>query len=61
MPCRFRRAAVAPDAQGVDLGRLRQPAASGLAAQHGGRVLRFAEVRPELVDLSGGALHDGRM
>lgn len=35
--------------------------AQGFAQQQGGRVLRYAEVRPEMVDLSGGALHDGRM
>ena len=35
--------------------------AKKFAAEHGGRVLRFAEVKPEMVDLSGGALHDSRM
>ena len=30
-------------------------------AQYGGKMLRFAEVTPEMVDLSGGALHDKRM
>ena len=30
-------------------------------SRYGGRVLRYAEVTPEMVDLSGGALHDGRM
>jgi copper chaperone NosL len=29
--------------------------------QHGGRLLRYAEIKPEMVDLSGGALHDTRM
>ncbi|MDF3831784.1 nitrous oxide reductase accessory protein NosL [Cupriavidus basilensis] len=29
--------------------------------EHGGRLLRYAEVKPEMVDLSGGVLHDGRM
>ncbi|HBO80661.1 MAG TPA: nitrous oxide reductase accessory protein NosL, partial [Cupriavidus sp.] len=29
--------------------------------QYGGKMLRFAEVTPEMVDLSGGALHDKRM
>lgn len=38
-----------------------EAAAKAFAAEHGGRVLRFAEVKPELVDLSGGALHDSRM
>jgi len=31
------------------------------AGEYGGRVLRYAEVRPDMVDLSGGALHDTRM
>lgn len=31
------------------------------AGEHGGQVLRFAEVKPEMVDLSGGAQHDQRM
>lgn len=31
------------------------------AQQWGGRVLRFAEITPEMADLSGGALHDSRM
>ena len=31
------------------------------AAQWGGRLLRYAEVKPDMVDLSGGALHDSRM
>jgi len=30
-------------------------------AGYGGRMLRYAEVKPEMVDLSGGALHDSRM
>ena len=29
--------------------------------QHGGRLLRYAEIQPGMVDLSGGALHDTRM
>lgn len=29
--------------------------------QWGGRLLRYAEIKPEMVDLSGGALHDSRM
>lgn len=36
-------------------------AAQAFAAQHGGRVLAYAELKPEMVDLSGGALHDTRM
>lgn len=36
-------------------------AAQSFQAQHGGRVAAFAELRPEMVDLSGGALHDTRM
>lgn len=35
--------------------------AKAFGAQWGGRVLRFAEIKPEMVDLSGGALHDTRM
>lgn len=31
------------------------------AAQWGGRLLRYAEVKPDMVDLSGGALHDSKM
>lgn len=36
-------------------------AAQAFQAQHGGRVVAFADIRPEMVDLSGGALHDTRM
>lgn len=35
--------------------------ATAFAAKNGGRVLRFADVKPEMVDLSGGALHDTKM
>lgn len=35
--------------------------AKKFAQQWGGRLLRFAEVKPEMVDLSGGALHDSKM
>jgi len=35
--------------------------ARSFAADHGGRVLRFAEVTPELADLRGGASHDATM
>ena len=31
------------------------------ASEYGGQVVRFGDVRPEMVDLSGGALHDTRM
>lgn len=36
-------------------------AAQAFQARQGGRVLAFADIRPEMVDLSGGALHDTRM
>lgn len=36
-------------------------AAQAFREQHGGRVLAFADIRAEMVDLSGGALHDTRM
>jgi nitrous oxide reductase accessory protein NosL len=29
--------------------------------EFGGKVLRFAEVKPDMADLSGGAQHDARM
>lgn len=35
--------------------------AKKFAEQWGGRLLRYAEVKPEMVDLSGGALHDSKM
>lgn len=35
--------------------------AQAFVQAHGGRAVRFAEIRPDLVDLSGGALHDTRM
>lgn len=35
--------------------------AKKFAAEYGGKVLRFAEITPAMVDLSGGALHDTRM
>ncbi|MBI3283573.1 MAG: nitrous oxide reductase accessory protein NosL [Burkholderiales bacterium] len=38
-----------------------EESARKFAAQWGGRLLRYAEVRPDMVDLSGGALHDSRM
>jgi len=36
-------------------------AAQSFAQQWGGRALRYAEISPDMVDLSGGALHDSRM
>ncbi|WP_260789554.1 nitrous oxide reductase accessory protein NosL [Aquabacterium sp. OR-4] len=36
-------------------------AAQAFVQQHGGRVVAYAELKPEMVDLSGGALHDTRM
>lgn len=36
-------------------------AAKAFADQQGGRVVAYAELKPEMVDLSGGALHDTRM
>ena len=38
-----------------------EPDAKKFAAEFGGKVLRYAEVKPDMADLSGGALHDGRM
>lgn len=35
--------------------------AKKFAEQWGGKMLRYAEVKPEMVDLSGGALHDTKM
>ncbi|MFZ3220507.1 MAG: nitrous oxide reductase accessory protein NosL [Rhodoferax sp.] len=35
--------------------------AKAFAAKNGGRVLRFSDVKPDMVDLSGGALHDTKM
>jgi len=35
--------------------------ASKFAQRWGGKLLRFAEVTPQMVDLSGGALHDAQM
>lgn len=39
----------------------REEDARAFAEKHGGKVLRFAEVKPEMVILDGGALHDQRM
>lgn len=38
-----------------------EPDARRFAAEHGGRVLRFADVKPQDAVLDGGALHDGPM
>lgn len=51
-----------PTAHGPHAGELRAQAdAERFAAQHGGIVLRYADVTPEMVDLSGGAKVDQRM
>ena len=39
----------------------REDQAQAFIKNWGGRLLRYAEIRPEMVDLSGGALHDSRM
>lgn len=39
----------------------RREDAVAFAEKHGGRVLRFEEVTPEMADLRGGAVHDERM
>lgn len=39
----------------------REEDARAFADKHGGKVLRFAEIKPEMVILDGGALHDQRM
>lgn len=36
-------------------------AAGSFAEEYGGQVLRLEQIRPDMVDLSGGALHDKRM
>ncbi len=38
-----------------------QADATKFAAEYGGKVLRFADIKPDMVDLSGGASHDTRM
>lgn len=38
-----------------------EPDARAFAGRYGGKVLRFAEVTPEMVDLSGGVVQDKRM
>ncbi len=39
----------------------REQDAKAFAAEHGGQVLRFDEVKPDMVALDGGALHDQSM
>lgn len=47
---------------GPTIASFRQEAdAQKFAAQYGGRVLRYADIRLDMVDLHGGALHDTRM
>ena len=47
---------------GPTIGSFAQEAdAAKFAAQYGGKVLRFAEITPAMVDLSGGAQQDTRM
>ena len=47
---------------GPTIGSFAQEAdAKKFAAEYGGKVLRFAEITPAMVDLSGGAAHDSRM
>ena len=38
-----------------------EPDAAKFATAFGGKVLRYTEVKPDMADLSGGALHDTRM
>lgn len=38
-----------------------ETSAQNFVQTYGGRMLRFADIKPEMVDLSGGALHDTRM
>ena len=35
--------------------------ANKFAVEYGGKVMRFADIKPDMVDLSGGASHDTRM
>jgi copper chaperone NosL len=47
---------------GPTIGSFAQEAdATRFAAEYGGKVVRFAEITPAMVDLSGGAQHDTRM
>ena len=36
-------------------------AAKAFAEQYGGQVYRYSDIKPEMVDLTGGALHDSKM
>ena len=38
-----------------------QAAAKAFAEQYGGQVYSFGDIKPEMVDLTGGALHDSKM
>ena len=38
-----------------------EAAAQAHLAHHGGKLLRFAQITPDMTDLSGGALHDSKM
>mgnify|MGYP001187736411 FL=1 len=47
---------------GPTIGSFAQEAdAAKFATEYGGKVLRFGEIKADMVDLSGGALHDTRM
>ena len=47
---------------GPTIGSFAQEAdATKFAAEYGGKVLRFADIKADMVDLSGGALHDTKM
>ena len=47
---------------GPTIGSFAQEAdATKFATEHGGKVLRFGDIKADMVDLSGGALHDTRM
>jgi copper chaperone NosL len=39
----------------------RRPTPAKFATEYGGKVLRFTDIKADMVDLSGGALHDTRM
>ncbi|MBC3869935.1 nitrous oxide reductase accessory protein NosL [Undibacterium oligocarboniphilum] len=47
---------------GTTIASFSQESAAGqFATQWGGRLLRYADIRADMVDLSGGALHDSKM
>ena len=47
---------------GPTIGSFAQEAdATKFAAEYGGKVLRFADIKADMVDLTGGALHDTKM